>query len=88
MIKDENNARFIHFGHGTVRLSICKEGKSYAIVESDYSPITGKFKKAKYNGECAENLPVKSVCFIFDGENAEKSIDMLIEDLNKIKKQL
>lgn len=88
MIKDKENARYIHFGHGTVKLSRCKDGASYAIYNSEYEKVDGEYSDSIYTGRAVEDIPVKSVAFAFDGPAAEKSLDILIEDLMIIKNNL
>ena len=39
-------------------------------------------------GEKAEDLPVKCVALRFEGKEALKSIDIMIEDLQKIRENL
>lgn len=88
MIKDKENARYIHLGHGTVNISVCQDRTSYVIHESEKGSVDGIFKKAEYQGHYPEELPIKSICLVFDGKDAIKSIDMIIEDLQTIKEKL
>ena len=42
----------------------------------------------EFAGEKAEDLPVKCVALRFEGKEALKSIDIMIEDLQKIRENL
>lgn len=88
MIKDKNNARYVYFGHGTIGLCRCQDGTSYAIYNSEQGKIDGEYTDSIYKGQAVENIPVKSIAFVFNGEKAIKSIDILIEDLQIIRENL
>lgn len=91
MIIDKNNLREIHLGSGSVLMgvgTIEDKGIAYFIHEHDF-PIheVGTYNDV-YAGEKAEDLPVKCVALRFEGKEALKSIDIMLEDLQKIKQNL
>ena len=91
MITDKNNLREITFGNGSVLMGIGtisdKEIAYFIHEHTNPSPIVGEHNN-EFAGEKAEDLPVKCVALRFEGKEALKSIDMLIEDLQKIRENL
>ena len=91
MITDKNNLREITLGNGSVLMGIGTiSGKEIAYFIHEHtnpSPIVGEHNN-EFAGEKAEDLPVKCVALRFEGKEALKSIDMLIEDLQKIRENL
>ena len=91
MIIDKNNSREVTLGNGSVLMGIGTiNGKeiAYFIHEHTHpSPVVGEHNN-EFAGEKAEDLPVKCVALRFEGKEALKSIDMLIEDLQKIRENL
>ena len=91
MIIDKNNSREVTLGNGSVLMGIGTiNGKeiAYFIHEHTHpSPVVGEYNN-EFAGEKAEDLPVKCVALRFEGKEALKSIDMLIEDLQKIRENL
>lgn len=50
------------------------------------TPVSESYSEK--SGLVAQELSEKSVCLYFDGEAGLKAVDMLIEDLQKIKERL
>ena len=91
MITDKNNLREITFGNGSVLMGIGTiSGKEIAYFIHEHTnpnPKVGEHNN-EFAGEKVEDLPVKCVALRFEGKEALKSIDMLIEDLQKIRENL
>ena len=91
MITDKNNLREITLGKGSVLMGIGTiSGKEIAYFIHEHTnpnPKVGEHNN-EFAGEKAEDLPVKCVALRFEGKEALKSIDMLIEDLQKIRENL
>ena len=91
MITDKNNLREITLGNGSVLMGIGTiSGKEIAYFIHEHTnpnPKVGEHNN-EFAGEKAEDLPVKCVALRFEGKEALKSIDMLIEDLQKIRENL
>ena len=91
MITDKNNIREITFGNGSVLMgigTINDKEIAYFIHEHTHpSPTVGEYND-EFAGEKAEDLPVKCVALRFEGKEALKSIDIMIEDLQKIRENL
>lgn len=87
MIEQINKRMLAHLGHGTLHfcpdvtktIFILCNSKRYVPVGDDYAEDTGKT-----TDEVDDNV----IELRFDGENAIKSLDMIIEDLNTIKESL
>ena len=91
MITDKNNSREITLGNGSVLMGIGtindKEIAYFIHEHTNPNPKVGEHNN-EFAGEKAEDLPVKCVALRFEGKEALKSIDMLIEDLQKIRENL
>ena len=91
MIIDKNNSREVTLGNGSVLMGIGTiNGKEIAYFIHEHTnpnPKVGEHNN-EFAGEKAEDLPVKCVALRFEGKEALKSIDMLIEDLQKIRENL
>lgn len=88
MIKDKNNARIITLGNGTVKLIRSADNSGYIIYESERGEINGEYYSDENVGKHVEDCPEKSIVLAFTGENALKSIDIIMEDLKEIKNTL
>ena len=91
MIIDKNNSREVTLGNGSVLMGIGTiNGKeiAYFIHEHTHpSSVVGEYNN-EFAGEKAEDLPVQCVVLRFEGKEALKSIDIMIEDLQKIRENL
>lgn len=91
MITDKNNSREITLGNGSVLMGIGtindKEIAYFMHEHTHPSPVVGEYND-EFAGEKAEDLPVKCVALRFEGKEALKSIDIMIEDLQKIRENL
>ena len=91
MIIDKNNSREVTLGNGSVLMGIGTiNGKEIAYFIHEHtnpSPVVGEYNN-EFAGEKAEDLPVKCVVLRFEGKEALKSIDIMIEDLQKIRENL
>lgn len=86
MIRDIENCREIHLGHGTVGLSVDTTGTVEVIHNKPFSPVGTAYNHNAW--KAARKLKEKSVCLFFYGKEGIASIDILIEDLQKIKSRL
>lgn len=89
MIKDYSNSREVTLGNGTVGLvvsTIDGNKNAYVMYQKDFTPIgtTTNEHAGKKNRELKE----KSVLLRFEGKNAIKSINIMLEDLQEIKAEL
>lgn len=86
MIKDFNKARELCCGHGT--LGFCRDitNTKEVIYEKTFSKV-GSIDN-QYMDKDIKKCNVSCIILNFNGKDAIKSIDILIEDLNKIKEQL
>ena len=91
MITDKNNSREITLGNGSVLMGIGtindKEIAYFIHENTNPNPKVGEHNN-EFAGEKAEDLPVKCVALRFEGKEALKSIDIMIEDLQKIRENL
>lgn len=91
MITDKNNLREITLGNGSVLMgigTINDKEIAYFIHEHTHPSSTVGAYNDEFAGEKAEELSVKCVALRFEGKEALKSIDIMIEDLQKIRKNL
>lgn len=86
MIRDIKNCREVHLGHGTVGLSIDSTGTVAVLFNIPLTPVGGSIEGV--DGKSTIELKEKNVCLFFDGKEGIAAIDMLIEDLQKIKAKL
>lgn len=86
MIIDTKNCREIHFGNGTLSLGHDISGTIEIIYEKPKTPVGESYSEK--SGLTAQELSDKSVCLYFDGEAGLRAVDILIEDLQKIKERL
>ena len=86
MIKDYKKVRELFCGHGTLRFCPDITKTKEVIYEGDYIKV-GEHTD-EFNEQNIKQCGVNAIVLNFDGKNAIKSIDILIEDLNKIKKHL
>lgn len=86
MIRDIKNCREVHLGHGTVGFSIDTTGTIAVLYNKPLTPVGGSFNEL--DGKSTIELKEKNVCLFFDGKEGIQSIDMVIEDLQKIKAKL
>lgn len=86
MIIDTKNCREIHFGNGTLSLGHDITGTIEIIYEKPKTPVSEYY--LENSGLVAQELPQNSVCLYFDGIDGLKALDMLTEDLQKIKERL
>ena len=86
MIKDFNKARELFCGYGT--LAFCRDvtNTKEVIYEKTFSKV-GSIDN-QYTDKDIKKCDVPCIVLNFNGKDAIKSIDILIEDLNKIKEQL
>lgn len=91
MIIDKNNSREVTLGNGSVLMGIGTiNGKEIAYFIHEHThpaPVVGECNN-EFAGEKAEDLPIKCVALRFEGKEALKSIDIMIEDLQKIRENL
>ena len=91
MIIDKNKLREIYLGNGSVLMgvgTVNNKGIAYFIHEHDFPIQSVGIYNDVYAGQNAEDLPVKCVALRFEGKEALKSIDIMIEDLQKIRENL
>ena len=91
MIIDKNKLREIYLGNGTVLMgvgTINDREIAYFIYEHNFPIHKVGTNNNEYAGQKAEDLPFKCVALRFEGKEALKSIDIMIEDLQKIRENL
>lgn len=91
MIIDKNKLREIYLGNGSVLMgvgTVNNKGIAYFIYEHNFPIQEVGVSNNEFAGQKAEDLPVKCVALRFEGKEALKSIDIMIEDLQKIRKNL
>lgn len=91
MIIDKNKLREIYLGDGSVLMgvgTISDREIAYFIYEHDLPIQEVGVNNNEFAGQKAEDLPVKCVALRFEGKEALKSINIMIEDLQKIRKNL
>lgn len=91
MIVDRNNLREVYLGSGAVLMgvgTISDKGIAYFIHEHDQPIEEVGVKCDRWAGEKAEELPVKCIALRFEGPQALKSVDIMLEDLQKIRENL
>lgn len=86
MIKDIKNCRQVHLGHGTICIGTNITKEHYLFIEKQYNPVGQKYNNLATKD--AHTLENKSVLLLFDGKEGLKSLDMIIEDLQEIRKTL
>ena len=64
------------------------KGIAYFIYEHDLPIKRVGVSNNKFAGQKAEDLPFKCVSLRFEGKEALKSIDIMLEDLQKIRENL
>ena len=86
MIEKINKRILVHLGHGTLSLGADASLENYIIYETSFTPVG---EKVNINvGKNTDEIDKTVIELRFDGENAIKSIDILIEDLITIKNSL
>ncbi len=86
MIKDYNKTRELFLGHGTLKLGLDITNTKEIFFEGAYQKIGENNKQ--FIGKNIKECDVNAVVLNFDGKDAIKSIDILIQDLRKIKNRL
>ena len=83
MIRDIKNCREVHLGFGTVGISIDTTGSVEILYNKPCTPVGNYYNKLA--GKSTIELKEKNVCLFFDGKDGLKALDILIEDLQKIR---
>ena len=86
MIKDVENCREVHLGFGTVGIAIDTTGTVEVLYNKSYTPVGTPDNN--FVGKSTIELQEKNVCLFFDGADGLKALDILIEDLQKIRTKL
>ncbi len=86
MIRDIENCREVHLGHGAVGIAIDTTGTVEVLYNKPVTTVGSKTNELA--GKSTIELNEKNVCLFFDGKDKIMALDMLIEDLSKIRKNL
>lgn len=86
MIRDIENCREVHLGHGTVGVSVDTTGTVEVLYNKPSTPV-GSISN-EFAGKAAVELKEKNVCLFFDGREGIAALDILIHNLQKIRTKL
>ena len=86
MIRDIENCREVHLGHGTVGVAIDTTGTVEVLYNKPSTPVGST--NNEFAGESTIELKEKNVCLFFDGREGIAALDILIHDLQKIRTKL
>ena len=86
MIRDIENCREVHLGHGTVGISIDTTGTVEVLYNKPSTPVGSTSNE--FAGKSTIELKEKNVCLFFDGREGIASLDILVHDLQEIRAKI